>query len=233
MSTHPELRPPVPVPRLEIPGEVLALTLPVQASVTALVRRWVELDDDHVHGLRRQRRALRRIVIAATGRREPGDVAVLLRFVQRSGELVGGAAILRLARVEMDDTADPAYTAGPAHPAYPVAFPGTDREREPIAPRVRTLVAELEATATEAGHGDGLAEVGPRLTRSGITAARIRALALVPDGPLVEVCRWLYPLPDHQDLVWELAYQTTDLDISDELVAEFDALAASLTWADP
>ena len=50
---------------------------------------------------------------------------------------------------------------------------------------------------------------------------------------MVEACRWLFPVPGHGDLAWSLVYQSPDIAEADEVVAEFDQLAASLTWVEP
>ena len=50
---------------------------------------------------------------------------------------------------------------------------------------------------------------------------------------MVEACRWLFPVPGHGDLAWSLVFQTADIAEADEVVAEFDQLAASLTWVEP
>lgn len=213
--------PGVALPEIAVPPDVLVVSLttgrgaagpPEGSRVPALVQEWLAVSP----GLQRHDRALAELLEIAAGPGRLGEVAAFLAYRDVDHQLVGGVAVLSLELLE------------------PLA--GTPAER------AAAMAAHLRRTAGRLGHVDGLSQVGLRRTVSGVEAARVRFLAALPSGPgrsdsagapLVEVCRWLYPVPGHDDLVWALAFQTTDLEQADDLVAEFDQQAASLTWVDP
>jgi hypothetical protein len=217
--------PSVPLPEIAVPPHVLVVSLtteraePGTAAFAALtrdlMREWLDLDP----GLRRHRRELELLVEVAAGQSQLGEVAGFLGYRRSAGRLVGGAAMLSLELVE------------------PIA--GSTGQR------ATSMAGLLRRAAADRGIVDGLCETTTPRTASGVPATRVRFLAALPDrgdnaesghaavaAPVVEVCRWLYPVPGHRDLVWALAFQTTDLDLADELVAEFDQMAGSLTWVD-
>jgi hypothetical protein len=198
---------PTSLPELGVPTDVLVVSLPARAEPGALLDEWLQLDPT----LALHRAELERVVTAASGEPQPGEVAAFLAFTDVGGRLVGGSALLTLELIDPLDA--------------------------PVTERAERLVKDLRAAADRLGHGGGLAEIGPRQTTSGVAAVRLRFLAVLsarPDAdgaPMVEACRWLYPLPDRADLAWSLVFQTTDLADADRLVAEFDGLAASLAWS--
>jgi hypothetical protein len=206
MGAGPRRGPPVARPELAVPRHVLVISLPPGAPPRAAVEEWIRLEPD----LREHDDALAELVEVAAGYRQPGDVAAFLMYGDVGGTLSGGTAVLTLEMVEP-------MSGSPAA-------------------RARTIVDRLRAIARQIGHPDGTTRVEPRATAGGVAAARVRFVTVTPadDGedcaPMVEVCRWLYPVPGHDDLVWSLCFQTIDLDRADELVAEFDALAGSLRW---
>ena len=210
----------VTLPEIAVPPHVLVVsltTVPVAddpAGLRRLAREWVALGP----GLKRHRRELGRLLEIATGQARLGEVAAFLAYRDVGRQLVGGASVLSLEVVE------------------PLA--GSPGER------AASMAVHLRRTASSLGHVEGLSEVATRSTVSGVDAARVRFLAVLPpeagaseedavSSPVVEVCRWLFPVPGHADLVWALAFQTTDLEPADELVDEFDQMAASLTWVAP
>lgn len=211
--------PSVALPEIAVPPHVLVVSLtteraqPGSSAFRALTRdllhEWVDLDP----GLRRHRRELELLVEVAAGQSQLGEVAAFLAYQRRDGRLVGGAAMLSLELVD------------------PIA--GSTGQR------ATAMAGLLRQAADTRGLADGLCETTTPRTASGVPAARVRFLAALPprrgaevSAPVVEVCRWLYPVPGHRDLVWALAFQTTDLDLTDELVADFDQMAGSLTWVD-
>jgi hypothetical protein len=218
--------PSVALPEIAVPPHVLVVSLTNQraepgtaafaAMTRDLTREWLDLDGE----LRRHRRELELLVEVAAGESQLGEVAAFLAYRQGDGRLVGGAAMLSLELVD------------------PIA--GSTGQR------AGAMADLLRGAATERGFVEGLCETTTRRTASGVPAARVRFLTALPrrsdstdadthadvSAPVVEVCRWLYPVPAHRDLVWALAFQTTDLDLADELVAEFDQMAGSLTWVD-
>lgn len=224
--------PSVALPEIAVPPDVLVVSLtggrgdgsglgPLGSSggagarrtprVRALVREWLAINPE----LRGHRRALVDLLEIAVGPGRLGEVAAFLAYRDLHGQLVGGVAVLSLELLE------------------PLTGPPGERSA--------AMAAHLRRTATDLGHVEGLSQVGVRRTVAGVDAARVRFLATLRAGPddpaptdlpLVEVCRWLYPVPGHDDLVWALAFQTTDLEQADELVAEFDQQAASLAWVD-
>ncbi len=223
------------LPEIAVPPHVLVVSLtteraePGTAAFTELtrdlMREWLDLDP----GLRRHRRELELLVEVAAGQSQLGEVAGFLGYRRSAGRLVGGAAMLSLELVE------------------PIA--GSTGQR------ATSMAGLLRRAAAARGLVDGLCETTTPRTASGVPATRVRFLAALPNRsddagldlsgpdlarpdlvgvatPVVEVCRWLYPVPGHHDLVWALAFQTTDLDLADELVDEFDQMAGSLTWVD-
>jgi hypothetical protein len=219
----------VALPELAVAPHVYVLSLPVTQDPDQVVEQWLALDARRTGELAAHRAELAGIVSAACAEAQVGEVALFLSYrvaagaagpAEPAGRLVGGAALLTLELLEP--------LAG--HPRA----------------RADALAADLGRAADRMGHGDGLAEVGTRRTASGVAAVRLRFLAVI-DGPadslsnslaeasgtpMVEACRWLYPVPGHADLSWSLLFQTTDIAQADELVAEFDQLAASLAWVD-
>jgi hypothetical protein len=208
-TSQPSQPRPTSLPELGVPAEVLVVSLPARGEPSALLDEWLQLDPT----LGPHRAELERVVTATSGEPQPGEVAAFLAFTDVGGRLVGGSALLTLELIEPLDA--------------------------PVSQRADRLVTDLRAAADRLGHGGGLAEVGPRRTTSGVSAVRLRFLAVLtarPDAdsaPMVEACRWLYPLPERADLAWSLVFQTTDLADADRLVAEFDDLAASLAWSTP
>jgi hypothetical protein len=217
--------PSVTLPEIAVPPHVLVVSLTTEraqpgtaafgALTRDLMREWLDLDP----GLRRHRLELELLVEVAAGQSQLGEVAAFLAYRRRAGRLVGGAAMLSLELVD------------------PIA--GSTGQR------ATAMAGLLRRVAAARGLVDGLCETTTPMTASGVPATRVRFLAALPErgggagaevagvvAPVVEVCRWLYPVPGHRDLVWALAFQTTDLDLADELVAEFDQLAGSLAWVD-
>lgn len=201
--------PAVALPEIAVPSDVLVVSLTAAARPADLVREWLRASP----GLRRHRRELADLVEIAAGPGRAGEVAAFLAYGDVEGQLVGGVSVLSLELLEPM-----------------TGSPGV---------RASAMAAQLRRMAGRLGHIEGLSQVGVRRTVSGAAAARLRFLAALPTGPgepdssaaaLVEVCRWLYPEPGHDDLVWALAFQTTDLEPADGLVADFDQLAGSLTW---
>ncbi len=198
---------PVALPELAVEPHVLVLPVPNDGDVDRFVAEWLAAAPE----LGPHRGELEPVVAAACTESQQGEVAVFLSYRPRGADLVGGAALLTL------ELLDP--------------MTGTAGER------AERLAAELRGCADRLGHTDGLAEVGARRTVAGVAAVRLRFLAVAgawPDRlevPVVEACRWLYPVPEHPDLAWSLLFQTTDLAAADELLGDFDRLAQSLTWA--
>lgn len=207
VTAEPAAGAPVALPELAVEPQVLVLPVPNDGDVDRLVGEWLAVAPE----LGAHRTELERITAAACTESQQGEVAVFLSYRVRGGDLVGGAALLTLELLD------------------PMA--GDPEER------AERLTGALLGCAERLGHTDGLAEVGARRTLSGVAAVRLRFLAVVAswpdrlDTPLVEACRWLYPVPDHPDLAWSLLFQTTDLGAADDLVGEFDRLAQSLSWA--
>jgi hypothetical protein len=213
------------LPELAVPRAVLVVSLPARVEPADLVREWLQLDPE----LAGHRDELHRLATAASVASGPGEVALLLDYRARSGRLVGGSALLALEPI-------PPLTSGRADPA---------EHTDGLAGQ---LAGDLRELADRRGLGP-VAEVGTRRTESGIWAARLRFLAIASTAlplaagpataerdddaaaPMVEICRWLYPVPGRPDLAWSLVYQTTDVADADELVAEFDELAGRLAWA--
>lgn len=224
MTAEPVAPVPVALPELAVPPHVLVVSLCGDsgggrtphavrgAEATARVRWWTRQWLELAPGLRRHRRALAGLLDVALGEARPGEVAAFLDYradgPARSSRLVGGAAILSLEVVP------------------PIAGEADHR--------VRQMADQLERSAAAPQAPAGFCEVSVRSTDHREPATRLRFVAaLGSGGPVVEVCRWLYPVPGHPDLLWALAYQTTDLDCAAEQVAGFDQLAASLRWVDP
>jgi hypothetical protein len=205
----PVLGPPVARPELAVPPHVRVISLAHGDAPEAVVEDWVELEPT----LRAHHEALTELVATVMSHRQPGDVAAFLTYADVGDGLTGWAAVLTLELVE--------------------AMGGTP------AVRARRIVGRLRAAAQQLGHPDGTTQVGSRTTSGRVAAARVRFLAAaLPDevencARMVEACRWLYPVPRHGDLAWSLCFQTLDLDHADELVTEFDAMAASLRWTRP
>lgn len=221
----------VALPELAVAPHVYVLSLPATEEPDLVVEQWLALDAELTGELATHGDELAGIVAAACAEAQVGEVAVFLSYRGGgpAGRLTGGAALLTLELLE----------------------PLTG---QPDA-RADALAVDLGRAADRMGHGDGLAEVGTRRTASGVPAVRLRFLALVeapvhasvdsvvdssadgsagaPATPMVEACRWLYPVPGHPDLAWSLLFQTTDIAEADELVAEFDQLAGSLAWVGP
>lgn len=221
----------VALPEVAVPPHVFVLPLPAAEPPDRIVDRWLEqlreqtpeAADSLVGELRSE---LVGIVAAAGSGTQPGEIAAFLsyrgdRAPGCDSRLVGGAAVLTLELLD-------------ARPGPPLA-------------RAESLAVDLRQTAERLGHDDGLTEIGSRRTASGVPAVRLRFLAIAEAGgasaadgaedcaetPMVEACRWLYPVPGHGDLAWSLVFQTTDIVDADALVAEFDQLAGSLAWAGP
>jgi hypothetical protein len=214
----------VALPELAVAPHVYVLPLPATQEPDLLVAQWLALDAELTGELATHRAELAGIVAAACGEAQVGEVAVFLSYrgeAGPAGRLTGGAALLTLELLE--------------------PLGGQSDARADL------LAADLSRAADRMGHGDGLADVATRRTASGVPAVRLRFLALVdapvvdpdnwvggaPATPMVEACRWLYPVPGHPDLAWSLLFQTTDIAEADELVAEFDQLAGSLAWVGP
>jgi hypothetical protein len=198
--------PMVQLPQLAVPGHALVVPLPCRRPPAELLADWLTSSP----GLRPHASVLAEAVAAAAAQPQVGEVAAFLLYDDAQGRLVGGPAVLALELTE------------------PVAGSSTQR--------VEVMTDRLRASAREQGHVDGLSQVDTRSTASGVPATRLQFLGADPgcaELPLVEACRWLYPVPGHPDLVWSLFFQTTDLDRSDELIEQFDAMADSLTWTDP
>jgi hypothetical protein len=209
----------VALPELAVAPHVYVLSLPATEDPDLVVAQWLALDAELTGELATHRAELAGIVAAACTGAQVGEVALFLSYrgaVGPAGRLTGGAALLTLELLE------------------PLAGHSDAR--------ADALAADLGRAADRMGHGDGLADVGTRRTTSGVPAVRLRFLAVVdapvdslaaaPATPMVEACRWLYPVPGHADLAWSLLFQTTDIAAADELVAEFDQLAGSLAWVD-
>jgi hypothetical protein len=218
----------VALPELAVAPHVYVLPLPATQQPDLVVEQWLALDAELTGELATHHAELAGIVAAACAEAQVGEVALFLSYRSGgpAGRLTGGAALLTLELLEP--------LAG--HPDA----------------RAAALAVDLGLAADRMGHGDGLADVGTRRTASGVPAVRLRFLALVgapvdaevdasvdslagawagaPATPMVEACRWLYPVPGHPDLAWSLVFQTTDIAEADELVAEFDQLAGSLAW---
>jgi hypothetical protein len=207
----------VALPQLAVAPHVLVISLGTARSVRSLVAEWLELDS----ALLPHRAHLEELLWPAEQPRI-GEVAAFMSYREVDGDLVGGAAVLSLELI------------GP--------YAGSPGER------ADQIAVSLRRTAESMGHVEGLTQVERRRTTSGVAAARVRFLGamtaepvdatgavvgMVAMTPLIEACRWLYPVPGHPDLLWVLVFQTTDLDHADELVAEFDRMAASLTWVEP
>jgi hypothetical protein len=212
----------VALPELAVAPHVYVLPLPTTQEPDRVVEQWLALDAELTGELATHRAELAGIVAAACTEAQVGEVAVFLSYRggPGPGRLTGGAALLTLELLE------------------PLAGHSDAR--------ADALAVDLRQAADRMGHGDGLADVGTRRTTSGVPAVRLRFLALAeapvdapdswvggaPGTPMVEACRWLYPVPGHADLAWSLLFQTTDIAEADELVAEFDQLAGSLAWVD-
>jgi hypothetical protein len=207
VTAEPTAGQPVALPELAVEPHVLVLPVPNDGDVDRFVAEWLAVAPE----LGAQRTELEQITAAACTESQQGEVAVFLSYRVRGDDLVGGAALLTLELLD------------------PMA--GDTEER------AGQLSGALLGCAERLGHTDGLAEVEVRRTVSGVAAVRLRFLAVVAtwpdrlDTPVVEACRWLYPVPDHPDLAWSLLFQTTDLGVADDLVEEFDRLARSLSWA--
>lgn len=197
---------PVALPELAVEPHVLVLPVPNDGDVDRLVAEWLATAPE----LAAHRPELEQIVAAACTESQQGEVAVFLSYRESGADLVGGAALLTL------ELLDPMTGSAPA--------------------RADRLADALRGCADRLGHGDGLAQVAARRTVSGVAAVRLQFLAVVApgeerlDSPVVEACRWLYPVPEHADLAWSLLFETTDLAHAGELVEEFDRLAGSLAW---
>ncbi len=198
---------PVALPEVAVERHVLVLPVPNDGDVDRFVGEWLAAAPE----LAGHRPELEQIVAAGCTESQQGEVAVFLSYRESGDDLVGGAALLTL------ELLDPMTGSAQA--------------------RADRLAGALRSCADRLGHGDGLAEVQARRTVSGVAAVRLQFLAVVAAGedrldrPVIEACRWLYPVPDHPDLAWSLLFETTDLAQADELVEEFDRLAGSLAWA--
>ncbi len=208
--------PAVALPEVAVPSHVFVLGLPVDPGPhhqRRLLESWIALDP----ALRAHRDELAAVLRAASGPPQVGEVAVFLTHRDVGGALCGDGALLSLELVD------------------PIA--GAPPERAAV------LGRELRRAATSMGHGDGLAQVDVRESRAGVPAVRARFFGLLapaagePDdaasAPIVEACRWLFPVPGHPDLVWSVYLQTADLTRADGAIQELDELASSLRWAEP
>lgn len=204
---------PVALPEVAVPSDVFVLPLPLAERPEQVVARWLSEQPGLAGESAGQ---LGHIVAAVSGSTQPGEVAAFLSYRESGPEgdrLVGGAALLTL------ELLDP-------RPGSPLR-------------RAKSLAVDLRQTADRLGHPDGLTDIGTRRTASGLPAVRLRFLAVVTpsgadeDAPMVEACRWLFPVPGHPDLAWSLVFQTSDIAAADRLVEEFDRLAGSLAWARP
>jgi len=209
-SRSPAAGRPVTRPELVVPHHALPVSLPLRVAPDELVAEWLRLEP----ALLPHAAMLTGLVLTATAEPEPGEVAAFLMYEEVGGCLVGGTALLSLELVE------------------PMLGP----------PSIRAdlITARLREAARSLGHVEGLTQLGRRRTASGVPSTRVRFLTTlfpawdvgdVGCSPMVEVCRWLYPVPTHRDLAWSLAFHTPDLDHAEMLVAGFDAMASSLRWA--
>ena len=201
-----------------MPAHVLVVPLPGAAAPAQLLAEWLAAEPS----LLPHQDLLAEVVTAAAAQPRLGEVAAFLTYGDRQGRLVrrGGGA-----------------------------RPGADRAGAGLLDRAGRGHDRPVARVGPVGRSRRRAEqVESRCTTSGVPATRLQFLGTLfdaeldaesatelggPDVPLVEACRWLYPVPGHPDLVWSLFFQTTDLDRAGELVDGFDEMAASLTWTDP